>query len=145
MQNRRKEQGLRETVRFRQLASQGQGFLNPLQSLFWSAEKPKRPSGKALHRNSRVLRIQESINAMSLRIVKREGLLIMFQGQSKLSQMQEDDLHSPVASHRESGVREALRQAQKFLGDLAGNSELRPQCMICPEPPENFSHIRGPT
>src|ERR1044071_8995517 len=55
--------------------------------------------------------------------------------------MGERDLHRPVTSQRESGIREALSQAQKLLGDLTSSPQLGPKRMVGPESPENFRDI----
>src|SRR4051812_14121413 len=112
MNNRRKEQIVRQTVRLAKLARQIEGFLDANQCLIGLAKKPKCPGAVAKTRNARVLRVAERIGAMTLRIVQRQRGLKVLPGEIKLPEMHECDLHG------DPGVRESIRQPQEFSGDL---------------------------
>src|SRR5215813_12674803 len=110
MKYRCKEQSLCEPIRFGGLTRQADSVTDPLHGLLRLAEKPERPGRKAAHGNTGVLYVQKRIIGM-LRIVERKSFLVMLQSAGKLSHVKIDDLHGPVSSHRETGVRESLRQS----------------------------------
>src|SRR5262245_29286309 len=132
---------MRQTVRFGQLAREGQRLLDPIYSLIRQAKKPKCQGGKAQHSDSGIEGVEECIIYMSLALIERAGFLVVLHCQTKLPEMHKGDLHRQVTSHPEARIRETVSQMQKFLGDLACCRQLCPQGMECPKSPKDFRNV----
>ena len=63
-----------------ELACQGETFITLFQGLIGVAKKPERKCRAAQAENAGVLGVNESMRAVSLRIMKRDALIQMFKG-----------------------------------------------------------------
>ena len=145
MKNRREQQRMRQSVRFGQIMGERHRLPHEGQRPIGLADKPQRPRGEATQRYSRVQRVEKRVVAMLVRFVERDGLVEVLDSQGKLPLVGERDLHRPVASQGNAGVRKALGEPQELGGDLEGRRQFRLQGMKDPESPEHLRDLRRVT
>src|SRR5713101_8795142 len=116
-------QGPSQAERVRQLLSQGERLVAPLQGLLRIAKHPQGPShiGQASHP-----RILHGTGAVLLGVVEGHPLLQVLPGRGKLSKMEQGTPQRLVGPQEVSWVVHDLGQAQKLLPELTRRLMLRP-------------------